>query len=392
MPSPRILYVWKGRYPFEIRIRKIISSLSESGFEVFTLCRGERNRPEEETLDGARIVRSKAVESSIKYFPYSINPIWRKEIRKTVEKLRPDIVMPREFMLATACADAAKKVGAKTIIDMAEHYPAAMRLWKKYNRNPISRILNHTLKVPDYLERKAIEKADGIVTVCEEQNERLARDFGFPREKLQVVMNTPPRGAFDEVADSTTDAKFPTFGIHGHVTAEKKIDNFVKGFLLAAETNPGIKLIVAGEGDSFAELRQIVANSSYSDRVEPLGKYDHDKDLKNILKRIDVGVAPYEINDFNEHTIHNRIFDYFASGKPVLASNMTPTKRILKETGAGISIDCESPENIAREINRFPIDKIPEMRKNSRNAAETKYYWEKDAANLVDFLNKFAGR
>ena len=52
------------------------------------------------------------------------------------------------------------------LIDMAEHYPATMRTWKKYQGNALARFLVFWAKVPDLVERRSVGLADGIITVC----------------------------------------------------------------------------------------------------------------------------------------------------------------------------------------------------------------------------------
>ena len=300
---PRILYVWKGEYPWDVRIEKICNAFLNNGFDVTLLARWGRGQQESEDKDGIKIHRVGFNQSIIKSTPISQNPVWRSAINKAINDFQPGIVMPREIMLAEACAISAHKKDIPVVMDMAENYPAAMREWKKYNQKFPRRFVVHNLKIPDRFERRSVVLMDGIITVCEEQNCRLNSQYNYSYEKMQVVHNTPELNLFDNVRKGASESPI-VFGHHGFMSAEKNLDIFIKGFKIAVRENDNIRLLLAGDGECYDDLVKLTNDLDLKEYVTFTGKYSY-KDIKKNLSKIDVGVIPYKVNEFNNYTIHN---------------------------------------------------------------------------------------
>jgi glycosyltransferase involved in cell wall biosynthesis len=319
--------------------------------------------------------------------PVSINPLWKKAIYNAAIEIKPDIIMPREIMLAGAAAKAGKKLGIPVIMDMAENYPAAMKEWKKYRGSLVRRLLVHKLNIPERVEKNCVPKMDGIITVCREQNERLIRQYNYPPEKMGVVHNTPSLDSFKEISKEHS-GRARVFGHHGNVTGDKRIDKFVMGFIEAAKVLNDIELHIYGAGEYFDDLNKMKNNSHCANRIKLTGKYDF-ADVPKIVESFDIGIIPYQLSDFNNTTIHNKVFDYFAAGTPVLLSDTMPFRRLIEETNAGIIVDCENPDKITEAIINMNNHDLKAMSANALLAAETEYNWDRDGAKLIKFLGKY---
>jgi glycosyltransferase involved in cell wall biosynthesis len=384
---PRILYVWKSAYPWDVRIEKFCKAFNAAGIEVIILCRYTGVRETIIENNGLIIHGLDTIEPSPLTLPFPYNPIWRYNISKAVKKYHPDLIMPREIMLAIDCAWAARKANIPVVMDMAENYPPAMKYWDKYKKH-IYKLLVHVFNLPELNERIAVRKMDGIITVCDEQIKRLQKDYGYPAQKLVVVHNTPLIDSLKSSENFRKTGNALTFGHHGYLTTEKNIMTLLKAFISAAEENRNIKLLIAGGGMDLDDLRSEAAASSVKDRIEFTGNYIN-SDLPEILSRIDVGVMPYELNEFNNYTIHNKLFDYLLCGKPVITSNTKPFKRLINETGAGIAIDCSNSGTLKNAILEFSTKDLSEYSKNGMKVAKEKYNWKIDSDILVNFIRSY---
>jgi len=152
---PKILYVWKGKYPWDIRVEKFCKSFIKNGFEVFLVARWAENQPVRENYKGINIIRAGYQKNYKLTQPVSFNPIWSNCIKKVVNEVNPDLIMPRDIMLAETCGRIGRKYDIPVVMDMAEHYPAAMKGWKKYSDNIFLRILVHSFNVPEKVEKRA---------------------------------------------------------------------------------------------------------------------------------------------------------------------------------------------------------------------------------------------
>ncbi|MFH1051910.1 MAG: glycosyltransferase [bacterium] len=419
---PKVLYVWKGKYPWDIRAEKICKALIQQGFDVFLLGRWTEGQMERENIDGINIIRVGYNKNYNLTQPMSYNPIWKKAIKQAIDEIKPDIIMPRDIMLAEACGKLGRNQNIPVIMDMAENYPAAMKDWKKYKKSFLSRLAVHYLNLPELVEKRAVNIMDGIITVCDEQNLRLYEEYRFGMDMISVVHNTPKKEFFDSVDSNrlTVDRKTISneelgirnsqintipdlqlvnesgkgnkdkivFGHHGFTSDEKSLVTFLFGFEQAAIENDKIEFHIAGSGESNEQLKDIAVKLSSSDKIIFYGEYNYNK-LPEIISHWDIGVIPYQINDFNNYTIHNKIFDFFAMGKPVFCSETKPFKRIISETNAGILVNCEKEFEIRNAILKMADMDLSDMSNNGRKSFEDKYNWDFDSLNLINFIKRF---
>ncbi len=382
-----ILYIFKGKYPWDIRVDKFTKSFLNSGYRVIILSRWIPDLTETEEFDNLIIKRIGFRLPSYFSLPISNNPVWRQSIKNAITDFNPSIIIARDIMLTEAAADIGHLWNLPVLMDMAEHYPAAMRAWKKYNKSFILKFLVHNLKIPDLFERNSVRKMDGIITVCQEQNERLIEFYDYPEHKIQTVHNTPELN-FNENIRTGSSIPPVIFGHHGNMSAEKSVINLVKGFVLASNHNKSIKLLLAGAGEDFEEVKHIISVSNLNDRVILTGEYQYN-DIKSILSSIDIGVIPYQVNDFNNYTIHNKVFDFFAAGKPIIYSPCKPLIRLNNETNTGFILENTEPETISNMLLKIAESNPEKYSLNSLNSFNNKYNWNIDSSNLLNFINNY---
>jgi len=387
---PKVLYVWKGKYPWDIRAEKICKAFSANGWDVYILARWNVGESEAQEYKGVNIIRAGYKRNYKLTQPLSFNPIWTTAIKKVVTEIEPDLIIPRDIMLAGLCGKIGKKSNIPVIMDMAENYPAAMKGWKKYRRNFLSRIVVHYLNLPKLVEKRAVKKMDAILTVCDEQNIRLNEEYGFSLDKICVVHNTPEREFFDDGVKEKREGRREKviFGHHGFTSDEKSLVKFLFGFEQAAIENEFIELHIAGTGESIEDLKRISKNFYSKDRIIFYGEYKYE-DLPGIISKWDIGVVPYQLNDFNNYTIHNKVFDFFAMGKPVFCSMTKPFIRLISETEAGIVANCEKEFEIRDSILKMLKMDLNDMGNKGRNAYESKYNWVIDSSKMFKFVGRF---
>ena len=271
----RILYIWKGDYPWEVRIEKFCNSLVENGNEVIILCRWVPGRLETESIGQIKIIRVGFNQAPSLSIPVSTNPFWISSIKKIIKQFQPGLIIAREIMLAEAAARLARKHYIPVIMDMAEHYPAVMKGWKKYKERSFYKILVHDLKLPETFEKRSVNLMDGIITVCSEQSERLINEYNYPAVALQVVHNTPDINSFENVRKGCSSPP-RTFAYHGNVNNERNMVRFVKGFIIAAKQDPDISLEIAGVGEDSEDIRNLIESSDVQNQFRLFGSYKHE--------------------------------------------------------------------------------------------------------------------
>lgn len=381
----KILYIWKDKYPWDVRVEKFCKTLTKRGFEVLLLARWKDEPNYEEEIDGFIVRRACYNQKSLLSQPLSINYYWRKEIKRAVESFKPDLIITREFFLTTAAKSIAKNI--PVIMDMAEHYPAAMKGWDKYSRNFLLRTAVHYLEVPALLERNAIKHSDGIITISQELENRLLKNFSVSSDNCVQVLNTPELSFFSQVHKGINNPA-TRFAYHGHFSNDRNLVKLVTAFIEAAKLNDEITLFMAGSGENYEYITNLIRQAKCDDRITLYGEYKM-SDYNMFLSNMDIGILPYKPNEFINHIISNKLFDYMACGKPVIVSSAVPMKRIIDETHSGIAVDCENVDSIVEAIITMASNSPEQLSKNAISCSETKYNWEIDSAKLINFINKY---
>jgi glycogen(starch) synthase len=382
----KILYIWQGGYPWEIRVEKFCLALKEAGYDVTLMARGKPGQPAEEAGEGLRIIRVGQGLPGAASLPVPWNPVWSAAIRRVVAGWAPDVVIAREILLARPAAAACRRRGIPLIIDMAEHYPATMRAMEKYQRG-MMKYLVFQARLPDRVEHHAVAGAAGVITVCQEQNARLHASFGYPLDRMAVVHNTPDRAAFAAVRKGP-ETPPRVFAYHGHMTAQRGLDRLIRGFAPVARRHPRIRLDLAGDGPARPALVRLAEQCGVAEQVRFTGRYRFEE-LTDLYSRTDVGLVAYPVDESIDHTIGNKIFDYFACGKPVIVSPAAPLRRVVEETGAGLLLRDDTPEAIAEGLDQALSLDVAPLAEKGLAAACARYNWDSDKAVLLDFLARY---
>ncbi len=387
MASPKnIIYIWKGPYPWDVRVEKICTSLSEAGHNVHILARWGGETLEEEVIDGIHIHRVGINRPSFYSLPFPFNPVWRNSLDYLARKTKADLLIPRDILLAEEAGEIGKKYNIPVVMDMAENYPAAMKLWKKYSDKWYYRFLFNTLKIPDWVEKRAVSLMYGIITVCEEQIGRLEEEYKYNPANCTVVHNTPLNAILAESVGKKEVGNI-VIGHHGYLSKEKDISLLIHAAVEFKDELDKVEFKIAGTGECLNELEQIAQEGGVNN-VEFTGAYGINSTY-DIVNSFDIGILPYPVNEFNNFTIHNKIFDYFALGKPVIVSGANPLIRIINETRAGVVADCSTTEGINNGISEILNSDYKCLSLNAQKAYEYKYNWGVDSVNLLAFLNKY---
>jgi glycosyltransferase involved in cell wall biosynthesis len=321
--------------------------------------------------------------------PLDMNPRWRNFISQNIKEFNPDLIIVREMFLSALVADLVKDTNIPVLMDMAENYPSAMKSWKKYNSSALKKFMIHKLNFPIRKEKKAVGKMDGIIVVCEEQIERLAEEYKFDKDRIVCIYNSPTKDLHPHVCGKEPNDT-PIFIHHGMMTSEKSLTSFLYACKILSDKGINFEVILPGFGDCEDDYKNLCKDLSINNHIIFYGAYSGEE-LGELLYEADYGIIPYELNDFNNYTIHNKLFEYFALGLPVVVTPMIPTARIVQSTGSGIVAKSASPNDIADAMVAMLNADCREMMEAALKAHLT-YNWDVEAERLLGFVNKLEKR
>jgi glycosyltransferase involved in cell wall biosynthesis len=115
-----------------------------------------------------------------------------------------------------------------------------------------------------------------------------------------------------------------------------------------AETPPGVKLLVVGDGDEYDWLCQM-RDTGLGDRLVLTGRVPYQR-IPDLLSAADVCLLPFQTVAATEHIVPIKIYEYMAGGKPVVATPLPGVMRDIGEENGVVYAPAESHIETALNI------------------------------------------
>jgi glycosyltransferase involved in cell wall biosynthesis len=387
----RILHIFDGDYPWDVRVEKISSALLGAGHAVRLLCRNRGARPRAEVdAIGQEIARLPSVPAPFS-FPFSPNPLWWQQIRAQVRRFAADRILVRDLPLAPLALAVGRRAGIPVVADLAEPYPESLRSRHQFEDLSLPSRLVRSPAAAERVERWVARRVDHVLVVCPEAGRRLEGQ-GLPAERWSEVGNTPrldafrPRGAATPELDGL-EARFVLF-FSGLLAGDRGLEVAVDALARLERCRPGrFALVIVGEGPMRARLAEQAAALGLGDHVRLPGFVGHDR-LPDLIRGADLGLLPFHTCPHINATLANKLFEYMALELPVVVSDAPPMVRVLRETGAGVVFPGGDAAALAAAIEAIEADAeaARQMGKAGAEAVRTRYHWGVDAARLLRAL------
>jgi glycosyltransferase involved in cell wall biosynthesis len=186
-------------------------------------------------------------------------------------------------------------------------------------------------------ERRAMEESDAVIAVSSEIFE-LARGCGytFPAETLTYANYTPasfvPR---DLPPLETTGRRRPRVVYEGTLNDDGGHYDLREVFTALAGEGLEVHIYPSRDNAVYAAFAQATEGIYYHERLPPIS-------LLEELRQYDAGWAGFNdaLNATHLDTVlPNKLFEYIASGLPVISFRHRAMARFLERTGAGLVVD-----------------------------------------------------
>jgi starch synthase len=268
---------------------------------------------------------------------------------------RPFAFHGHDLDTALVALTAARQTGAHAVCDYHEWYSENVT-WA-----PLARVYrpHSQLRKQGYrrLEALSFAHASALVTVCDSIAEAMAEEVGDGRMRPAVIRNIPTR--IGAPSRSYPPLK-QQFGLpedrfvllwQGGIGPSRLIEPIIQALAHAPECTfvirgpemeaygPGYAAIAAGIG---ASDRLILAPAVPS------------RDVVEAACGADAGIwtLPELCRNFT-YALPNKIFEYLASGLPVLGAHHPEARRLIEGHKVGLCFDPYDPKSIATAINRL---------------------------------------
>jgi len=397
--SKSIVYVWDADYPWDVRTEKVTLALARAGHSVHIVARNRAWKQTTETLPEGTVHRmmpwkrlGRRLDTALS-FPAFFSPRWIKLIDRTCREANADLIIVRDLPLCPTAISCGKRLDIPVMLDMAENYPAMMRVLWETGRDTLFDYFARNPSITAKVERRCVRDVDHIVVVVEESADRVAA-LGVPRNKLTVVSNTPPLARLDCPSHAPSSTRITTDVVYmGNLEVVRGLLETIDAVAHLKNEGKRIRLRVIGRGRDEALVRDRAASLGLTaEDVEFLGYIASHAEALRVVAESDVGLIPHRKNDSWDTTIPNKLFDYMAAGLPVVSSDAAPCARIVRETGSGRIFRSGDAIELAAAIEDVARPDIAAILGTAgRTAVRNRYNWEYDTAVLlgaVDSIKK----
>ena len=387
-----------------IRTRQTILSqyLEERGYEVYVICGSSDNKGGDNYIiskdafsyvesDGAKFYVIKTANYKNSYGRVLVALQFQIKLWKLRNMLpQPDVIVS-DFagLFGNIFLKWKKKYGTKIIFDILDLWPEGFVDMGYLQKNSIITKLLYRMEHKSYREANSlifsfqggrdyiINKGCSIETGGDVDTTNIGYlNNGVDLETVDLQKNIY---VYDD-ADLDTD-KFKVIYL-GSISEFNGVDVLIDTAKELKKRNVmNIEILIYGHGNQESKLQKKTEDYGLKN-VKFKGKLEK-KYAMNVLSRGDLNIFTFKNTPLLQYGVSpNKLFMYFASGKPVL-SMIKPAYDLVYEKKAGISVD-NNPQNVADKILQFmsmDTSQYTKFCENSRKVAE-----EYDYKNLVNVL------
>ncbi len=402
----RVLYVSQyfvsGDQPGGVRHWQHCRALARAGHDVTVVTsyvqHKERTIPEE--YRGRRIVRS--TEDGLDVVRTYSTPGYGRDLRSRLSNYgtfalwsliaelrlpRPDVVVASSPSLpaAAAAAAVARARRSRFLLEVRDLWPdsaVAMGLVA----NP--RVIDAARRMEHYCYRRA----DRIVALTEGIRDGIIASGVVPAGRVSLITNgvdldvvpDPAAPAGVAVPDDAFVAMF--VGAHGTYSSLET----VLGAADLLRDDPRIQVVLVGGGDRKPALEQQAADMGLPNVtfIDPVPK----RQVPAYLARAGLCLLPYQDRDLFAGALPNKVFDYLAAGRPILASApVGELTRLVDVAGCGWNVAPEDPAAMATAIREAAADPAGARRRGEQGREYALAHYDRRAlaarfVSLVDDL------
>jgi glycosyltransferase involved in cell wall biosynthesis len=271
-------------------------------------------------------------------------------------------------------------LGKRVVYDVHEDVPRQImdKAWLPVGLRPVMAWL------ADATERVASSALSGFVAATPTIGAR------FPRERTIVVRNYPRLDELEGIAATPFAGRPPEVLYIGAVSRTRGACEVVAGFG-RVPPSLGATLVVAGPC-APPTLAAELARSAGNRPVQLLGRRTR-AEVRALLSRARVGMVTLLPTRSYRESLPVKLFEYMASGIPVVASDFPAWREIVQESRCGLLVDPTDAAEVGDAMSWLLShpDEAEQMGRRGAAAVRSQYQWSTQAAVLVDFYRRLLG-
>ena len=386
----RIGMILDKAFPPDPRVENEALALIGEGHELFLFCLNYNKEQAEESLHGIEVKRYPASVWTYKLSALSYSlPFYRWVLEPRISRFLSDwgieVLHVHDMVVARAALDAGRKAGIPLVLDLHENRPEIMKTYPHLNKLPGKLLISPEKWMQ--AEQRLVLEFDRILVVTEEARRDLLERTGKEPGTIVVVPNTVRKSFYD----NPRIKKEITHRYREHFVILYLGDTGLRrGLLTAIEALPALS-------NSIARLKLVIVGSSSTDpllqdKVRELGidklvdfeGWISEKDFPSYLEASKICISPLYRNKHHDTTYANKLFQYMAFSRPIVASDALAQKQLIEASGSGLVHKERDAEDFAEKCLQLFADEKRRIKlgENGRRFVMEEFAWERVSSGL----------
>lgn len=383
----RILYHHRtqGEEPESVHINAIVIALRRLGHEVdiigpVAIERCDSNRKP----SFAGRIKSSAPRMIVEAAQIAYNVKSFAQLLRAISRKRYDFIYERYGIFNLAGLAASRIFHLPIVLEVNTLYAQA---WDKYYGLTFRRIARA-------MERFAVTRADGVITVTEKLKELLERERVDSR-RIAVTHNAIDPGEFEPGSEARAvvreTLKLPPIvaGFVGTMNRWQGVSGFAEVIERVVSERRDVGFLFIGDGEGRPALESELRRRKIYDMAFFVGRKPH-AEIPRYVSAMDIGL----LLNSNSYGSPMKIFEYWAMGKPVIAPAVPPVLEVMRNGETGFVIEPGDAGAMASRILQIAGDESlrEELGRAGRACVLRSHTWEKNAQKIISTVGEISRR
>ena len=385
------------------RVKRQVRLLIKHNFDVHVLCYHSESRTNlEKSLNKVEIHALRVNKKLISKIKPIINLIplyeyfWAYQIQDFIRKTGVEVIHVHDLYMSKAGFLGKRMAGIPMILDLHEHYPAAILTYNWAIKFP-----NRLITLPKRWkskESKYLSYANKTIVLSESYNNRLVSAYSHLAESdFFTLPNVPDLDYFDKLTSAPIPelvkaGDIPTLVYFGVIAERRGIFEVLHALKLLIESKFFIHVLLIGPVDNADRKRFLSATKDESiNRYITYIPWIDMEELSEYLKQCDVAICPIKKNDQHESGIANKVFQYLLYEKPIIVSNCKPQEELVQSHDVGAVYESGDIEDLKITIVNMLSEpsRLKEMGENGESCVRSIYNLNEFGKSFIAFYREF---
>lgn len=290
-----------------------------------------------------------------------------------------DLCFERVGIFSVAPALAARWLGLPYIL----FFDADILFELDYAGTPLSGIQRW---IAAWMQETSLREADSVISVSEVSKNQLVNNWHIAAQKVHVLPNAVDVRLFHPLTPQEIAQARREFGFQEDATVVMFVGSFqpwhdwkglIQAFQLAKAEASGLHLVLVGDGPQLADAKTLVQSLGLIDQIVFLGAVAHAR-VNAILGAADIVAAPYPKDQHDFWGSPMKIFEYMASGRPIVAASVGQLAQLLQNEVTALLYEPGDVQAFANHM--IALYKAPAFRneigRQAREQAVREHSWD----------------